>query len=160
MLSTTSAEAHGRSAAPLSAAPAPTCANHQVGQLIHQFTIHGQTFGVLAEDGSAPDDGSVEGFVATFTAGGQRLRLVELNQALSQAGPRFSENQLTARELEIVQLVAAGNSNKLISKRLQISEWTVGSHLRRIFLKLGVDTRAQMVHVCSARIVGGNGLSA
>lgn len=57
---------------------------------------------------------------------------------------------LTARELQIASLVAIGHSNKQISKSLQISEWTVNSHLRRIFLKLGVDSRAAMVFRCAS----------
>jgi DNA-binding CsgD family transcriptional regulator len=57
---------------------------------------------------------------------------------------------LTERELQIVQLVAGGYPNKQIANRLHISEWTVSTHLRRIFAKLGVDTRAAMVYQCSS----------
>lgn len=56
---------------------------------------------------------------------------------------------LTARELQIASLVALGNSNKQVSAKLSISEWTVSSHMRRIFLKLGVGTRAEMVFKCA-----------
>jgi DNA-binding CsgD family transcriptional regulator len=55
---------------------------------------------------------------------------------------------LTARELQIVMLVAEGRVNKQIAAALTISEWTVSTHLRRIFAKLGVDTRAAMVCRC------------
>lgn len=55
------------------------------------------------------------------------------------------QSVLTAREIQIVQLVASGMVNKQIAGTLQISEWTVSTHLRRIFSKLGVDTRAAMV---------------
>jgi DNA-binding CsgD family transcriptional regulator len=57
---------------------------------------------------------------------------------------------LTERELQIVQLTAQGHSNKQIAIRLHISEWTVSTHLRRIFAKLGVDSRAAMVYRCSS----------
>lgn len=57
---------------------------------------------------------------------------------------------LTKRELQIAQLVARGHLNKQIANRLHISEWTVSTHLRRIFAKLGVDTRAAMVYQCSS----------
>lgn len=53
--------------------------------------------------------------------------------------------QLSARESEIVQLVARGFQNKSIAGRLGISSWTVCTHLRRIFAKLGVTSRAAMV---------------
>jgi len=57
---------------------------------------------------------------------------------------------LTARETQIVMLVADGMVNKQIAAALQISEWTVSTHLRRIFAKLNVDTRAAMVTRCVA----------
>jgi DNA-binding CsgD family transcriptional regulator len=53
--------------------------------------------------------------------------------------------QLSPRELEIVRMVADGHSNKIIAKVLSISSWTVCTHLRRIFAKLGVSSRAAMV---------------
>ncbi|MDR4508919.1 MAG: LuxR C-terminal-related transcriptional regulator [Candidatus Brocadiaceae bacterium] len=56
---------------------------------------------------------------------------------------------LTRRELQIVMLVAEGKVNKQIANQLKISEWTVSTHLRRIFAKLGVDSRASMVYRCS-----------
>ncbi|NJO43240.1 MAG: response regulator transcription factor [Cyanobacteria bacterium RU_5_0] len=57
---------------------------------------------------------------------------------------------LTGRELQIVQLVAKGHPNKQIAHHLHISEWTVSTHLRRIFAKLHVDSRAAMVHRCAS----------
>lgn len=56
---------------------------------------------------------------------------------------------LTSRELQIVMLVARGKANKQIAAQLKISEWTVSTHLRRIFAKLGVSSRAAMVYQCS-----------
>src|SRR5580693_754416 len=53
--------------------------------------------------------------------------------------------QLSPREKEIVRLVALGHSNKIIADVLSISSWTVCTHLRRIFAKLGVGSRAAMV---------------
>ncbi len=58
-------------------------------------------------------------------------------------------NFLTERETQIAALVAKGNSNKQIANQLSISIWTVSTHLRRIFVKLGVDTRAAMVYRCT-----------
>jgi DNA-binding CsgD family transcriptional regulator len=55
---------------------------------------------------------------------------------------------LTQRELQIANLVAQGRCNKQIAIQLQISEWTVSTHLRRVFAKLGVDSRAAMVYRC------------
>lgn len=59
---------------------------------------------------------------------------------------------LTQRELQIVIMVSEGLVNKVIADRLSISEWTVSSHIRRIFLKLRVDSRAEMVYRCARTI--------
>jgi DNA-binding NarL/FixJ family response regulator len=48
---------------------------------------------------------------------------------------------LTSRELEVLRLVAAGNSNREISAALVISEHTVARHLQNIFAKLDVSSR-------------------
>lgn len=56
---------------------------------------------------------------------------------------------LSERELQIVELVAQGKANKQIAKKLKISEWTVSTHLRRVFSKLEVDSRAEMVYRCA-----------
>ncbi|ALG09580.1 response regulator [Kibdelosporangium phytohabitans] len=58
---------------------------------------------------------------------------------------------LTARETEIVQLLAAGLSNRLIAGRLFISEATVKTHLVHIYDKLGVESRAGAVAVAAER---------
>ena len=59
---------------------------------------------------------------------------------------------LSERELQIVELVAQGQSNKQIAKKLKISEWTVSTHLRRVFAKLKVDSRAAMVYHCASLV--------
>jgi DNA-binding CsgD family transcriptional regulator len=60
---------------------------------------------------------------------------------------------LSPRELEIVRMVAQGHQNKIIAGILNISTWTVCAHVRRIFAKLGVSSRAAMV----ARLLQNNG---
>jgi DNA-binding CsgD family transcriptional regulator len=52
---------------------------------------------------------------------------------------------LSPREQEIARMIAEGYPNKTIAAILDISSWTVGTHLRRVFAKLGVGTRAAMV---------------
>lgn len=51
---------------------------------------------------------------------------------------------LSPREQAIATLIAQGLSNKCIGKRLYISPWTVATHIRRIFSKLGVNSRSEM----------------
>ena len=60
--------------------------------------------------------------------------------------------RLTGRELQIAAMIAQGDATKNVAHKLRISEWTVGSHLRRIFAKLGVDNRAAMVYRCASLI--------
>jgi LuxR family maltose regulon positive regulatory protein len=50
---------------------------------------------------------------------------------------------LTPREVEVLRLVLAGHSNRAIAEDLVISEWTVKSHLTRIYRKLDVTSRTQ-----------------
>jgi DNA-binding NarL/FixJ family response regulator len=52
---------------------------------------------------------------------------------------------LTARELEVLRLVADGRSNRDIATALVISEHTVARHVQNIFAKLGVASRAAAV---------------
>jgi two-component system, NarL family, nitrate/nitrite response regulator NarL len=61
------------------------------------------------------------------------------------AKPAHPPVQLSPREQEIVRMVAQGHPNKVIAGVLNISSWTVCTHLRRIFAKLGVGSRAAMV---------------
>jgi two-component system, NarL family, nitrate/nitrite response regulator NarL len=58
---------------------------------------------------------------------------------------RAPTTTLSPRELEIVRMVAKGLPNKTIASVLQISAWTVSSHLRRVFGKLGVASRTEMI---------------
>jgi DNA-binding NarL/FixJ family response regulator len=65
-------------------------------------------------------------------------------QALVTArGGRGEEPQLTPREHEVLSLVAEGLPNKLIARRLEISEKTVKAHLTSIFQRIGVTDRTQ-----------------
>lgn len=52
---------------------------------------------------------------------------------------------LTARELDIVRMIAQGLRNKAIAERLSISEGTVKIHLHNIYEKLGLDGRLELV---------------
>jgi DNA-binding CsgD family transcriptional regulator len=56
-----------------------------------------------------------------------------------------AELPLSPRECEICRLVASGLINKEIGAVLEISEWTVATHLRRIFGKLEVHSKVAMV---------------
>jgi DNA-binding NarL/FixJ family response regulator len=70
----------------------------------------------------------------------------ELRASGERAGRRVPEAwaKLTPQELQIAQLAADGLSNREIGERLYLSHRTVGSHLYRLFPKLGVTSRTQL----------------
>ena len=56
---------------------------------------------------------------------------------------RVGGEELTAREMDVLRLIVAGNSNKEIATQLKISEATVKTHMNNILGKLGVSDRTQ-----------------
>jgi len=84
-------------------------------------------------------DTSAEEVLVDREVDGARYLLVRMRRAGS------NRIQLSPREQEIVRMVAKGHPNKVIADVLNISSWTVCTHLRRIFAKLGVGSRAAMV---------------
>jgi len=64
------------------------------------------------------------------------------DQAAPQAEP---PNKLTEREIEILQLIAVGRTNKAVAQALFVSENTVKYHLKNILQKLGVENRTEAV---------------
>ncbi|WP_180734683.1 helix-turn-helix transcriptional regulator [Paraburkholderia sp. PGU19] len=89
--------------------------------------------------GALVDEAEGEEVLLDADADGYRYLLVRTK---STSGSRA---HLSPREQEIARMVAAGYPSKAIASVLNISCWTVGTHLRRIYAKLGVNTRAGMV---------------
>ena len=69
------------------------------------------------------------------------------------AGPRQAAGwpELTESELAVVGLVARGATNRDVAERLFLSPYTVSSHLRHVFAKLDIRTRAELAHIATAR---------
>jgi two-component system nitrate/nitrite response regulator NarL len=61
---------------------------------------------------------------------------------------------LSAREREILGLIARGDSNKLIARELDIAETTVKVHVQHIFRKLNLSSRVQVAVYAAARGLG------
>ena len=61
------------------------------------------------------------------------------------AAPSEAFPELTAREAELLDLIARGLNNTEIAKRLYVSQKTVRNHVSNIFLKLQVADRAQAI---------------
>jgi DNA-binding CsgD family transcriptional regulator len=59
---------------------------------------------------------------------------------------RRDDNELTPSELNVANLAAAGLSNKEIADKLFVTVYTVEAHLSHVYAKVGVKSRAQLVH--------------
>ncbi len=63
----------------------------------------------------------------------------------------FADDALSEREIEVLRLVALGNSNKLVAMQLSISEETVKAHMKTILSKLGANDRTHAVTIAMKR---------
>ena len=70
---------------------------------------------------------------------------IRIDTLVDQAKPASQPSQLTAREREVVQLVAEGNSNKMVAKLLEISVKTVETHRAAAMHKLNIHSTADLV---------------
>ncbi|MGN6565244.1 MAG: response regulator transcription factor, partial [Thermomicrobiales bacterium] len=71
------------------------------------------------------------------------VRLAAMTASTTQAS---APNGLSAREVEVLRLVAQGLSDAQVAERLYLSPRTVGTHLRAVYNKLGVDNRTAAAH--------------
>ena len=73
---------------------------------------------------------------------------------LQRLAEREGRNELSTRELEVLQHLAKGRSNRDISRALFISEETVKTHMKALFTKLGVKDRTEaVIHALRSGIV-------
>jgi DNA-binding NarL/FixJ family response regulator len=74
--------------------------------------------------------------------GGQKRISPELAAELAD---HAGEEELTAREIAVLRLIALGNTNKEIAAQLRVSDETVKSHVTNILEKLGANDRTHAV---------------
>lgn len=108
-------------------------------ELLKCLVNHAVILGATNHNGVQANGSYCEEILLDLDVDGVRYLLVRLPKATR---PRV---QLSPREREIVRMVAQGHPNKVIADVLNISSWTVCTHLRRIFAKLSVGSRAAMV---------------
>jgi DNA-binding NarL/FixJ family response regulator len=76
-------------------------------------------------------------------------------EVAAELADHAGEEELTAREIAVLRLIALGNANKEIAAQLRISDETVKSHVTNIFEKLGVNDRTHAVTTALRRgIIG------
>ena len=79
---------------------------------------------------------------------GQKYMMLSVAQKLTE---RFSDSELTDRELEVLRLMVQGKNNRAIGEELFIVEGTVKYHVRNILEKLGASDRTQAVTIALKR---------
>jgi DNA-binding NarL/FixJ family response regulator len=112
--------------------------------------------GYLTKDASAEE---IEQAIRALAAGRTHLdpavqqRLVEAvrQPAGARTGSGTQPDELTARESEVLELIASGLSNAEIAESLVVSSATVKTHVNRIFSKTGARDRAQAVRYAYER---------
>ena len=130
---------------------AAAAAFQKVGSRLEAGRAHllaGTALAVVGERSSALDELSqAEALLDACGARSLRDQARREQRQLGRSGARGGHEPngvlaLSARELEIAELVAEGHTNRQIARTLSLSDKTVETHLSRTFSKLGVDSRA------------------
>jgi DNA-binding NarL/FixJ family response regulator len=85
--------------------------------------------------------------IRTVHAGRKRIP-AEIAVQVAEHG---SDDVLTRREIEVLQLIASGNPNKLVADKLSVSEDTIKMHVKSILSKLGANDRTHAVTIALKR---------
>jgi two-component system, NarL family, response regulator len=93
------------------------------------------------------DRGDLLDAIRTVHDGG-RYRPAPIRESLAESAPR---SDLTRREVEVLERIATGMTNKEVGLALSISEDTVKLHVKNLFGKLDVSDRTQAVAVAARR---------
>ncbi len=96
--------------------------------------------------------GRGEAAISPALAGRVLAEFARVDQLRAKAKQVFAE--LTRREMEVLELLAAGLKNKEIAERLYLSEKTVKNHLSSIFLKLQVNDRTEAALLAARHGIG------
>jgi DNA-binding NarL/FixJ family response regulator len=85
--------------------------------------------------------------IRTVQAGRKRIP----PEIAAQIAEHASDTTLTRRELEVLQLIASGNPNKLVADKLSVTQDTVKMHVKSILSKLGANDRTHAVAIAVKR---------
>lgn len=129
----------------------------QLGNMARVVAHQGLGFGALQRDATGEE---IVAAIAAAAGGlialdrrlaGDLLATPERPQAPAPERLADAEEALTAREREVLQLLAEGLPNKLIAAQLHISEHTAKFHVSAIMLKLGAASRTEAVTQAARR---------
>jgi DNA-binding NarL/FixJ family response regulator len=109
----------------------------EVGVATHLLAEAPQRLGYLLKD-RVTDPADFAGSLRRVAGGGTALDPQVVSGLLTGRGERGPLRSLSPRELEVLELVAEGRSNKAISERLAITQGAVQKHVSTIFTKLGL----------------------
>jgi LuxR family maltose regulon positive regulatory protein len=110
-----------------------------VGFLDHRVDL-GELVAGWIDSGTSAGHGEVRKFAADLLT-----HIYGREETRPAAGSRLQRHGLTERECTIVSFIASGQSNKEIARTLGVAPETVKTHIKRIFVKLSAETRAQAV---------------
>lgn len=98
---------------------------------------------------------ALEAALQIFEELGARLWVERARGELARIGGRApAGDELTPAERRVAELVAEGRTNREAASILVVSTHTIDSHLRRVYRKLGVSSRAELAHRFAERQVG------
>jgi LuxR family maltose regulon positive regulatory protein len=120
------------------------------GQREDALEVIDETLELLEDTDLLPAIARMQALRGQLGQGGGGLAAVRVEEDLTASASKLEE--LTARELEVLQLAATGLSNREIAKRIYVSVGTVKTHMHRILAKLDAPNRTRAVH--RARAVG------
>ena len=117
---------------------------HDDPRLVREFLGHGAS-GYLVKSASLQELLTAVHTAAESPEGPQEENVVMVvpREAFERAERATEEGGLSARELEILLLVARGLSNRQISRTLNVAEATVKRHLANLYPKMGVGSRGE-----------------
>jgi DNA-binding NarL/FixJ family response regulator len=120
---------------------------HETDQLVRDVFAAGALGYVLKSDAARHLVNAIESLAAhkPFFRGDIAERVLEGYMTASPATPAASTDRITAREREVVQLLAEGKTNKEVAERLGISVKTVETHRAAIMRKLELTSLADLV---------------
>ncbi|MGL4610646.1 MAG: response regulator transcription factor [Trueperaceae bacterium] len=92
---------------------------------------------------TAEELGVIFGLGIKFQSYQQQLSVYQEFAAETQIEKEGLKAHLTPRQKDVLLNLAEGLNNKEIAKKLQVSEYTIGDHLKKIYLKIGVHSRSK-----------------